>query len=44
MVTITDKEFRQLSDYIKRNYGINLKEEKKVLVTGRLQHILQELG
>lgn len=40
MVTITEKEFWQLSDYIKANYGINLKEEKLSLVTGRLQKVL----
>jgi chemotaxis protein methyltransferase CheR len=40
MFTITDKEFRQLSDYIKVNYGINLKEEKRSLVTGRLHNVL----
>lgn len=43
MVAITDKEFRQLADYIKSNYGINLKEEKKALVTGRLHNVLAEL-
>lgn len=40
MLTITDKEFRQLADYIKANYGIRLKEEKKTLVTGRLYNVL----
>jgi len=44
MVTISDKEFRQLADYIKANYGINLKDEKKVLVMGRLQKVLQDTG
>lgn len=42
MVKITDKEFMELSKYIKSNYGIYLKEEKKTLVTGRLQSILVE--
>lgn len=37
MITITDKEFKQLTVYIKENYGINLKEEKRMLVMGRLQ-------
>ena len=36
MITITEKEFRQLAKYIKEHYGINLKEEKKMLVIGRL--------
>lgn len=40
MVPITEKEFWQLSDYIKAHYGINLKEEKLSLVTGRLQKVL----
>lgn len=40
MVAITDKEFKQLADYIKSNYGINLKKEKQALVTGRLQNVL----
>ncbi|PKM85949.1 MAG: chemotaxis protein CheR [Firmicutes bacterium HGW-Firmicutes-12] len=40
MVTITEKEFRQLADYIKANYGIYLKEEKQTLVTGRLHNVL----
>lgn len=44
MIEITDQEFRKLSEYIKANYGINLKDEKKILVTGRLQKILQEKG
>lgn len=38
--SITDKEFSQLADYIKKNYGINLKEEKRALVTGRLHNVL----
>lgn len=42
MITITEKEFAQLSGYIKGNYGINLKEEKKMLVIGRLHNELAE--
>ncbi|AGX43390.1 CheR family methyltransferase [Clostridium saccharobutylicum] len=42
MVTITKKEFRKFADYIKINYGINLKEEKQALVMGRLQNVLIE--
>lgn len=42
MITITDKEFRKLTDYIKVNYGINLKEEKRNLVTGRLHNVLMQ--
>jgi len=40
VLTITDKEFRQLADYIREHYGINLKEEKKSLVSGRLHSAL----
>ena len=42
MFTITDKEFGQLTAYIKDNYGIHLKEEKRALVTGRLYNVLLE--
>lgn len=42
MITITEKEFIQLAGYIKKNYGINLKEEKKMLVIGRLHNELAE--
>jgi chemotaxis protein methyltransferase CheR len=41
--TITDQEFRQLAAYIKANFGIYLKEEKKVLLVGRLSPVLQQL-
>ena len=44
MIIITDKEFKLLAAYIKENYGINLKEEKQALVTGRLQSVLIENG
>lgn len=44
MVTITEKEFWKLSEFIKLNYGIHLKEEKKALVSGRLQNVLQQAG
>ena len=44
MITITEKEFAKLSKYIKDNYGINLKDEKKMLVIGRLHNVLAELN
>lgn len=44
MVAITDEEFQQLADYIKNNFGIHLKEEKQALLTGRFQHVLQQLN
>ena len=40
MLTITDSEFRRLADYIKKNYGIYLKDSKKALVAGRLNNLL----
>lgn len=44
MLTITQKEFLQLTNFIHKNYGIHLKEEKKTLVLGRLQNVLQQAG
>ena len=38
-MNITDKEFKQLTDFVKQNYGINL-TEKRTLVMGRLQNVL----
>lgn len=38
-MVITDKEFKQLTDFVKQNYGINL-TEKRTLVMGRLQNVL----
>lgn len=43
MITITDREFKQLAEFIQRNYGIHLKEEKKSIVMGRLHQVLQQL-
>lgn len=42
MLVITDREFRELADYIKENYGIHLKEEKQSLITGRLHNVLAQ--
>ncbi|MDR3542801.1 MAG: protein-glutamate O-methyltransferase CheR [Desulfosporosinus sp.] len=42
MQKISVKEFKQLADYIKANYGIYLKDEKQTLVTGRLSNVLAE--
>ncbi len=44
MVTITPSEFRQLAEFIKTNFGVNLKEEKQLLISGRLQEILSKNG
>lgn len=40
MLTITEAEFQKLTDLIRKNYGIHLKEEKKSLIIGRLQQVL----
>ena len=42
MNEITDKEFNLIKNYIKKNYGINLGNEKKSLVSSRLSNILTE--
>ncbi|MDD3174118.1 MAG: protein-glutamate O-methyltransferase CheR [Herbinix sp.] len=44
MITITQKEFGQLTTFIKSNYGIHLKAEKEALVIGRLQNVLVQNG
>lgn len=40
MVNITDKEYVLLTDYIYKNYGIKLGNQKRTLVVGRLQNVL----
>jgi chemotaxis protein methyltransferase CheR len=40
MLDITEREFRQLADYIQLHYGIRLGREKRALVVGRLQNYL----
>lgn len=42
MIQITEKEFKQLAEYIQKNFGIQLKNEKQLLVTGRLHNVLIE--
>lgn len=44
MITINEKEFKQLSQLIEKFYGIHLKEEKQSLVMGRLQNELVKKG
>lgn len=41
-INISNKEFEELSIFIKNNYGISLKEEKKSLVMSRLSKVLSE--
>lgn len=40
MIKITKNEFAKLSEYIRHNYGIQLKEGKQALVTSRLYYEL----
>lgn len=42
MIQISDQEFRQLASYVKGNYGINLKDEKRALVIGRLHNVMAQ--
>jgi len=44
MLPITDKEFQAIRDLVYDRFGINLTEEKKTLVVGRLQKILRTRG
>lgn len=41
---ISTKEFRQFAYYIKTNYGINFKDEKKTMIEGRLRSTLSGLN
>ncbi|MBC8061124.1 MAG: protein-glutamate O-methyltransferase CheR [Clostridiaceae bacterium] len=43
MITLKDSEFRELTGYMKANYGINLKE-KRILIEGRLSNLITEKG
>ena len=43
MIEIKDSEFRELTSYIKSNYGINL-AQKRNLIEGRLSNMLIEKG
>ncbi|MCI3927111.1 protein-glutamate O-methyltransferase CheR [Paenibacillus sp. TRM 82003] len=42
MVSITDKEYRDLSSYIKKHLGIHLGAEKRTLVQSRLQQTIEQ--
>ena len=41
---ISDKEFDAIRQLVYRNFGINLTEQKKTLVVGRLQKVLRQRG
>jgi chemotaxis protein methyltransferase CheR len=44
METISKQEFRQFANYIRTNYGINLKDEKKTMIEGRLKSTIASLN
>ncbi len=44
MIDISDKEFDQMAAFIKENYGIHLKKEKKAMMIGRLHKVLISKG
>ncbi len=44
MLSISDQEFRQLRDLIQCRFGINLTEQKRSLLVGRLQKLMRQLG
>ncbi|MBF0396141.1 MAG: protein-glutamate O-methyltransferase CheR [Desulfobacterales bacterium] len=44
MMSINDSEFKSISSLIYKNFGINLTNEKKSLVVGRLQKHIRQLG
>ncbi len=41
---IGDREFYEISDYVKKNFGIHLTEKKKTLVTTRLENYIATQG
>ncbi|WP_026882766.1 CheR family methyltransferase [Clostridium akagii] len=43
MITLKDSEFRELTTYMKANYGINL-IAKRLLIEGRLANMVTEMG
>jgi chemotaxis protein methyltransferase CheR len=43
-MAITNKEYRLIKDYVYDQFGINLGDRRKALVTGRLNKVLKENG
>lgn len=43
-LTISDREFTQLRDLIQQRFGINLTEQKRSLLVGRLQKLMRNLS
>lgn len=44
MMSISDQEFTQLRDLIQRRFGINLTDQKRSLLVGRLQKLMRNLN
>lgn len=44
LMTITDEEFQNIRKVVYDNFGINLTDQKKSLVVGRLQKLLRQMG
>lgn len=44
MMAISDNEFAQLRDLIQNRFGINLTEQKRSLLVGRLQKLMRQLN
>ncbi len=41
---ISEQEFKQFADYIRTNYGIHFRSEKKALIEGRLNQVVEKLS
>lgn len=44
MVVIQEKEFRQFAAYVKSNFGLHFKDEKRSLIAGRLNNVLLSMN
>ncbi len=44
MMAISDEEFNRLRDLIHKRFGINLTEQKRSLLVGRLQKLMRKLN
>jgi chemotaxis protein methyltransferase CheR len=44
MIVIEEHEFREFAKYIRANYGIHFKDEKKTLIEGRLGNLLSGMN
>lgn len=43
MIAITEREFSKFAEFVKTNYGIHFKDEKRTLVAGRLSGMLESM-